>query len=105
MKKAALILLCCLLLITGISCDSGNEQTSENSTMPKYTMQNYPKITLPPEYTTSSPYATDTSDIVYVSQYGLIHSRSNCSGMETYTAMRYNTARDKGYRLCNNCYH
>ena len=41
---------------------------------------------------------------VYVSRYGKIHRKKNCSGMEYYTAMPYDQAIEKGYVKCKNCY-
>ena len=54
----------------------------------------------------STPYYTDNyySEIVYVSNSGKIHNVRNCSGMKYYTIMDYDSAIDKGYVKCKNCY-
>ncbi len=44
------------------------------------------------------------SATVYVSRNGVIHLRSNCSGMKYYTEMSYDAAVSAGYRKCSKCY-
>ena len=61
---------------------------------------------------TPSPEATPTryihgvsaDTIVYVSQNGKIHRRSNCSGMKTYTEMTLGEAAEHDYDYCSKCW-
>ena len=41
---------------------------------------------------------------VYVSNYGKIHLRSNCSGMKHYSTMTYDAAYNAGYSHCSKCF-
>lgn len=56
--------------------------------------------------TTGGGYGSGTSQsgTVYVSNNGIIHSKSNCSGMKHYTAMTYDQAIAQNYRKCKKCW-
>lgn len=122
MKRFALILLCLLLLITGISCDNGD---TNRNTEPKLTL-----ATLPPDvdeivqnaadnlrdeldFMTEKPvdvdaivekYGENAFKVVYVSRSGIMHESSICSGMKYYTAMYYYKAVENGHPRCRNCF-
>ena len=123
MKRFALILLCLLLLITGISCDDG--YTNRN-TEPELTL-----ATFPPDFyeimdnvaddlrdelgfMTEKPidvdaivekYGENAFKVVYVSKSGgIAHESSICSGMKYYKTMYYYEAIENGYPRCRNCF-
>lgn len=50
----------------------------------------------------SSGYNSNTT--VYVSRGGIIHTRSDCSGMKYSTKMALGTAEGNGYKRCNKCF-
>ena len=58
------------------------------------------------ETSKTSPPSTaseTTPTTVYVSRTGIIHSRSNCSGMKYYSTMTLEAALRLGYRKCKKC--
>lgn len=53
----------------------------------------------------SIPAETESaSNAVYISKSGIIHSRSDCSGMKYYTEMSYSDAAAAGCRKCSKCW-
>lgn len=46
----------------------------------------------------------ENAPMVYVSVTGKYHSKSNCSGMKTYSTMTYEEAKNYGYEPCKKCY-
>lgn len=50
------------------------------------------------------PHQTPSTVTVYVSRNGVIHRKSNCSGMKYYTEMSYSAALAAGYRECSKCF-
>ena len=112
MKKVIALLLCAFLLICGVACNSSTTESkdTELSDYEKYLQSEIDKInnsygiTYPYETEQKAEVKNEQSYTVYVSQYGKIHKRSNCSGMKYYTAMSSKEARRAGYALCQNCY-
>lgn len=47
---------------------------------------------------------TNWNATVYVSNSGIIHDHSSCSGMKYYTRMSYSDAIAAGYTKCSKCY-
>ena len=88
---------------------SGSSGTLSNSTpsseLPSRSSGSSSGWSLPSQTPSSStPSQAPSSSVVYVSRNGVIHRRSNCSGMKYYTEMSYSTAVSSGYRLCSKCY-
>lgn len=123
MKRFALILLCLLLLITGISCDDGytNRNTEPELTLATFPPDFYDAMNntldnLRQEYEDMREEAREEEErliekygdlafkMVYVSRSGIAHESSICSGMKHSTPMYYYKAMEKGYRTCGNCF-
>lgn len=112
MKKVVALLLCAFLLICGVSCSSSTTESrdTELSDYEKYLQSEIDRInngfgvTYLDETEQKAEVKDEQSYTVYVSKYGKIHKRSNCSGMKYYTAMSYKAAMRAGYALCQNCY-
>ena len=81
---------------------ASNESLNISGTRYSFASSGAMRKNAPKSSSTSS--STQVSYTVYVSRYGKIHKRSNCSGMKYYTAMSYSDAINAGYSKCKNCY-
>lgn len=90
----------CYNVQPGITIDYSNGDSSQNE-QPK-TVETIKEETTQSNNDTSS--TQNNSVTVYVSSTGKIHSKSNCSGMKSYTEMSYDEAVSKGYVFCKKCY-
>ena len=109
MKRALLICLCFLFFCGCASSgkyeegyaagyDAGYKAALDSRTMPDITPA-------PTARATSQPTTTPSGDFtVYVSRNGVIHKKSNCSGMLYSREMLYSEAKGVYEKKCSKCF-
>lgn len=122
--KHLFILLVCFLVLSGCvssggyeegyaaGYDAGYKAALESRAMPEFTAAPTPLPTSTPRPTSTSrpeeapATKASTSDdfTVYVSRNGIIHKKSNCSGMLYYTEMLYSEALKYYDHKCSKCF-
>lgn len=117
MKRAFLICLCFLFFCGCASSgkyeegyaagyDAGYKAALENRAMPEITAAPTPRPTSTPRPTEAPATRASTSDdfTVYVSRNGVIHKKSNCSGMLYYREMLYSETKGIYEKKCSKCF-
>jgi len=111
MKRALLICLCFLFFCGCASSgkyeegyaagyDAGYKAALDSRTMPDITPAPTTRATV-----TSKPSAVPSEDFtVYVSRNGVIHKKSNCSGMIYYHEMLYSETKGVYEKKCSKCF-
>ena len=83
---------------------SFQEETTEDRSLPEETAEDrsLPDLT---QAERSAPTSAPADDFpVYVSRNGVMHKKSNCSGMVHYTEMPYSVAKDYYTKKCSKCF-
>lgn len=80
------------------------EETTEDRSIPEETTEDrsLPNLT---QAERSAPTNAPADDFpVYVSRNGVMHKKSNCSGMVHYTEMPYSVAKEYYTKKCSKCF-
>ena len=82
-----------------------NSQNEASSEMSKPPVQTTATTALTAATNTSTQPVVEYEGVtVYVSSTGKYHSKSNCSGMKSYTEMSLDEAQEAGYIACKRCW-